>query len=1045
MYYYSDKIMKRLDEIATTVYSDSLPVHDFFVKKGSDASDATSSLDSGWRKAKDTDAWGGYAQYQWFRTSLKIPAEWKGKKVALYVATPGDISWKVSSEYSAYINGKFVGGLDVFHHEILLENSAKGSEKYELAMMAFSGYNTRKPTIECKLVTINKTVRDFYYNLKVAYEVTQYSNQPDCPEILEVMDIVNKTVCMIDFRVLGSPEYFASIKKANEFITNSIYKKMHSRSQISVSAIGHSHIDVAWLWRLKQTQDKAARTLGSVDRLMKEFPDFKFIQSQPQLYAYTKDLYPDLYERIKKHVKEGRIEPEGGMWVEADCNLISGESMIRQFLVGKRFFKDEFGIDDKILWLPDVFGYSAAMPQILQGCGIKYFMTTKISWNQFNRMPMDTFWLQGIDGSKVLTHFITTPIQQKDSKESHKLLPFHKTYNGVLCAETVSHNWNTYQQKEANSDLLMAFGYGDGGGGPTAEMLENGKRLADFPTVPKVKWVMPSEYFEKLEKQVKSKDLPTWVGELYLEFHRGTYTSIAKNKRYNRKSEFLYQNIEALSTIAEVLNGYTYPLQKLQDSWKVILLNQFHDIIPGSAISEVYIDSWAQYESLTKDGNKMQGDAVQNLVSKIPCSEESVVVFNPNSAFKDSLVTANFNKKVVGITDESGNVFPVQTLSDGNSVFFAKDVPQYGYKTFATLKSPTQVQSQLSVTKTKMENKFFSITLDEKGEITGIYDKRYKRNVMPKGTKANVLLSFEDKPINYNNWDIDIFYTEKCWPVNDVQKIFVKETGTVMGVLSIKRKYLQSTIEQDICIYNDIPRIDFKTVIDWKQQEILLKAAFPVDVNSTRATYEIQYGAVERNTHQNTSWDVAKFETCGHKWVDLSQNDWGVSLMNDCKYGHDIHGNTIRLTLLKSGIDPNPNADKDIHQFTYSLYPHDGTWVDAKTTNMAYELNNPMIAKLTGAHKGELPSNVSFASMDNDNIIISTVKKAEVENAYIVRMYECANTSAHGTITFGKNIESMVECNMIEEGGKNVAFNTNKAVLKFRPFEIKTLKITFKK
>ncbi|MBR1920119.1 MAG: alpha-mannosidase [Spirochaetales bacterium] len=1040
MYFYKEKLDLRIQEIGSAIYQERFPIHDFLVKEGNAKDLYKENLDDTWKASHDTDQWGGYAKYQWFRFTARIPDEWKGSKVALFLETPGDIAWKVAAEYTAYVDGHLAAGLDIFHKELPLVEKARRGTKYDIAILGFSGYNQRRPTITIQLVKVSQIARDYYYNLKMAYESSIWCDNSQSPEAVKLQELVNASINMVDFRLPKSKEFYDSLEKANEFLVANVYNKMHSKVDFTVSAIGHSHLDIAWLWRLQQSKEKSAHTFATQDRLMKQFPDFKFIQSQPQVYEYTKKYNAELYRAVKKRVAEGRIIPEGGMWVEADCNLISGESMIRQFLVGKKFFRDEFGVDNKILWLPDVFGYSAAMPQILLGCGIKYFMTTKISWNQFNNLPMDTFYLQGIDGSKVLTHFMTTPIYNDDSPS--KVLSFKKTYNGRLTPRVVANSWNTYHNKDINTDMLLAFGYGDGGGGPDDEMCENGERLKDMPGIPKVKWESPVLFFERLEKSVKGKNIPTWVGELYLEFHRGTYTSQAKNKRFNRKTEFLYQDVEALSSLAMLLGSYKYPASRLLEDWKVILLNQFHDIIPGSSIHEVYEDSKKQYLALAKSGVEMRDEAILQLASMVGTSKSGYIVFNPNAAFAGNLVRMNINKKFAALQDPMGNVCPVQKLSDGTTVFYAPALPSYGYQLFVPVDKPAR-KSSVSVSVRKLENRFFRIRLDEKGQLSEIYDKRYKRQVMPKGQKGNVLLSFEDKPMNYNAWDIDIYYPEKCYPIDDLEEITVKEEGPVMGVLHLRRRYLQSVIEQDIIIYDDIPRIDFRTTIDWKQSEIMVKAQFPTNVNSTRATYEIQLGALERNTHSNTSWDAAKFEVCAHKWADLSQNDWGVAIMNDCKYGHDIHGNVMRLTLLKSGIYPDATADQEMHYFTYSLYPHEGSWVDAGVTNAAYALNKDLPTSPVNAGEGVLPTSFSLFSMNNPNIIIETVKASEDGAGIVARLYECANTSAKGILTLGKAAKRVEEVNMIEENPVLVKEGAETLELEFRPYEIRTLKFTF--
>jgi alpha-mannosidase len=1038
MHFYKEKIAKRIEEIEISIYRREVPVTSFKVKEGKEPGLQDPDLnDSSWSNYTAGTPWGGYGKYQWFRTKLIVPKEFAGEQIAFRLDSPGDVLWKNSAEYTVYVNGKLNQGLDSFHHELILADKAKAGDIYHLAILGFNALADKKTVTVTKLVAIDRIAEDYYYNLKVAYDSTLLMDEKST-DYFAVVKLINDSVNLIDFRQFMSGEYYESLKTANDYLVNNLYKKMSSKSEIIIDAIGHTHIDVAWLWQLSHTREKSARSFSTAVKFMDRYPDYIFMQSQPQLYAYIKESYPELYEKIKKRVAEKRWQPEGGMWVEADCNLISGESMIRQFLVGKAFFKEEFNLDNKILWLPDVFGYSAAMPQILKKCGIDYFLTTKISWNQFNRLPVDTFYLKGIDGSRVLTHFMTTPELRADFIHG---LPYKKTYNGEMRPAAVVKSWEAYAQKDINNELIMAFGYGDGGGGPSKEFLETAKRLKSFPGLPRVRMQFPQEYFLNLGKRLKNKKVPEWVGELYLEYHRGTYTSMARNKKYNRKSEFLYLNIEAFSVMAELL-GASYPKEKLARNWKTILLNQFHDIIPGSSIGAVYEDSKQQYEVVLSEGKDLLDAAFRAVIKEIQSEGEAVAVFNPTSNCGSGLVNFEGNLKAGVLTSPGGNPVPVQRLKDGTSLFFAPQAVSWGYTLYKTA-GIAGGSSEINVGSDHLENRFFKIRLDKQGNISSIHDKQNKREVLAKGQRGNVLLSFEDKPINFNAWDIEAYYTEKMWEITDLSSIEVIENGPVCGSVRIKRKYLDSFITQDIIIYNDLDRIDFKTEIDWHEQEILLKAVFPVDINSSKATYEIQYGNIERNTHENTSWDVAKFEVCMHKWLDLSEGDYGVSLLNDCKYGCDVHGNTIRLTLLKSGINPNPDADKEVHHFTYSLYPHKGGWREGGTIEKAYGLNNPLVAKAIPSQKGKLSAEYSFVASDNRNVIIEAIKKAEKGDGYIIRAYESGNTHAETTLNFRDALKSAFECDMLETEEKALAVKNNGLKCKFTPFEIKTIKVLF--
>lgn len=1048
-HFFIEKTEKRLDEIKETIYRKEIPVTDYLVKEGKEPGMERLDCDeSGWKPFSTDELWGGYDRYQWFRTTLTIPEDWAGETVAFWLDTTTNIEWKRSSEYTVYIDGKLDQGLDFFHHELLLTERASGGESYQLAMMGFSGLYEDKSHTVSRLVVIDKKAEELYYDLKVAFDGLK-DLEPDTEDYIAVEEIINETLRKIDFRKPKSELYYRSLEAAETYIRQRLYEGMHSHSKAKINAIGHTHIDVAWLWQLSHTREKAGRSFSTACKLMDQYPDYKFFQSQPQLYDYTRKKYPELYARIKERVKEGRWEPEGGMWVEADCNLISGESMIRQFLVGKAFFKEEFGVNSRVLWLPDVFGYSAAMPQILKKCGIDYFMTTKISWNQFNNMPMDTFWFQGIDGTKVLTHFMTTPeLRKSNMQDEMQTLRFKKTYNGIMCAKAVHDSWKNYRNKDGNQELVMAFGWGDGGGGPTKEMLENAKRLKDFPGHPKSEIGFVRPYFERLEQTVKStKKIPTWVGELYLETHRGTYTSMARNKRMNRKAEFLYLNTETFSMF-DFLMGGTYPKEKLDESWKVILLNQFHDIIPGSSIEAVYKDSKAQYENLLADGKEMYRHALNGIAGRIQTKENGFAVFNPTSCVADNLVEVEYEGNLSAVKDSSGNMVPVQCVGENTYLFHADSVPSKGYKMYY----PAEINEEKSWAAVvseeggyRLETDYFRVFVDETGALTEVYDKKAGRQVLKDGERGNVLQAFEDKPVKFNAWDIDIYYPEKMWEVDQVTSMELVEKGEVRLVLRVNKKFLDSEISQDLILYRDVPRIDFATTIDWKEKEILLKAAFPVDVNASKATFEIQYGNLERATHRNTSWDEAKFEVCFHKWMDISETDYGVSLLNDSKYGCDVLDTTMRLTLLKSGIHPNPHADNEVHHFVYSIYPHQGSWREGGTVSMAYALNNGFQAVPVSASAGTLPEVFSMAAVDCPNVVIESIKRAEQDDSMIVRLYETDNARAEVTLSLFQEISGAFQCNMLEEEEKAVMFEGKSVQFAMKPFEIKTIKVKFAK
>ena len=734
------------------------------------------------------------------------------------------------------------------------------------------------------------------------------------------------------------------------------------------------------------------------------------------------------------------------MFVEADCNIASGEALVRQFVHGQRFFKEEFGVDNEILWLPDVFGYSAALPQILQKCGIPYFMTTKISWNEFNKMPYDTFEWEGIDGSRVLTHFVPTRDYNKAAVEGGTETEHFTTYNGYINPSQMKGAWARYSQKYLNEEVLCSFGFGDGGGGPTKDMLENQRRLAKgLPGMPRTKMSTAKEFFHVLDKHVTDKKyLPTWVGELYLEYHRGTYTSMARNKKFNRKAEFAYQNEEMYAMLDAQTAGGAYPEKELHEGWEVILRNQFHDILPGSSIKEVYDDSKAEYEGIFAENKALTDATLAHIAAGVKAPKHSLVVYNPNSAAAYDLVTFTVPEGMGEPAVYDGETkLAVQKTADGTYVFFAAGVPGKGYKTYIVKEEAADTTPSMEVSTEVMENEYFKVEYNEKGQFAKIYDKKADRDILKPGKAGNVIVSYEDRPHNYDAWDVNNYYTEKSWDIDQVSAMEVVENGPVRACVKVERKYLDSTITQFIYLYHDIPRIDIKNVIDWKEHQIFVKDYFPIDVHTNEATFDIQYGNVKRDTHDNTSWDFAKFEVCHHKWMDVSEDGYGVSMLNDCKYGVGVRNGVIGMSMLKSAIHPNPEADKELHEFTYSIYPHQGGWREAGTVKQAYQINNPLTYSWKENEGGTLAPEYSLVSSDKDNAVIEVVKKAEDSDAVIVRLYECYNRRTPVTLIFGKELTSVVECNMMEEGADPVEFTGNQATFEMKPYEIKTLKVTF--
>ncbi len=969
---------------------------------------------------QNTDFHGIPGSHYWFRTTATVPQSFHGKSVWMKIRTQIE-EWDdgKNPQFLVFINNEVVQGADMNHRDIWLRPEAVGGEELKIDIQAYTGTLHREFRFLVELYVRDEDINRFYYDLLIPLQAFPRMGE-DSKVRMDIQTVLNDAINLIDMRLPYSPKFYQTLAQAQAYLDENLYTKLAGHDDVVATCIGHTHIDVAWWWTVAQTREKVVRSFATVLKLMEEFPSYKFMSSQPVLYYFLKQRYPEMYEKIKARVAEGRWETEGGMWLEADCNLTSGESLVRQFLHGKRFFREEFDQDNKILWLPDVFGYSGALPQIMKKSGIDYFMTTKLAWNQINRIPNDTFIWRGIDGSEVLTHLITTTGENQDPKES-----FFTTYNGMLHPGSIMGGWERYQNKEINNDILISYGYGDGGGGPTRNMLETSVRMEKGVVgIPKVRQETARTYFDELSERVKdNRRLEVWEGEFYFEYHRGTYTSMARNKKGNRQSEHLLMDLELLG----VLNK-DYPHETDTRLWRdIVLLNQFHDILPGSSIAEVYDVTKAEYDALA---DEVKAEIAKRLTA-LAGEGEAVTVFNTLGITRDDVVRLG-DVKAAALRDADGTVYPVQQTESG-AVAYIKGIPSKGFKAL-TVVDAEAASPFVRSDDYHLETPYYSIALDATGAFTSIFDKENDREVLKPGKVARIRC-YEDKPIYYDNWDIDMFYTEKSWDVDELKSIRWINDGPVCTTLELTFDCCGSEILQKVHFYADTRRIDFETKVDWKLHQHLLKAEFPVDIHADEATFEVQFGNVKRKTHTNTSWDKARFESCAQKWMDFSEGHYGVSLLNDCKYGHSVNDGTIGLTLLKSGVEPNPNADVEIHEFTYSLLPHAESWQEAGTVAEAYKLNQPAYA-VSGGESGKA---VSFASVNKRNVILETVKAAENGEGTVLRLYECENARTKVTLTVPADTKSAYLTNLLEEIESELPVENGKVTFTIKPYEIITV------
>ena len=1035
MFLRENKLEARINEIKELRYRDRYSL-EFLLKKEDKSGEVNPEVPSnfeGWDKMEVGEHWKGRDLYLWLHKKVSIPKEWAGRNVlGLFDYGMTGAGNNSGFESLLYINGKPYQGVDSNHKEVFFKEDLIQNDM-DLTFRLWSGLegggqpqDQEHVIKQAEIAWLDDKADDLYYMSDMILQTIKILDEYD-PIKGKLTVALDNAYKLIDWREPGSEDFYASVHEADDYLNEQI-DSMDKNALVHVKCIGHTHIDVAWLWRLKHTREKCARSFSTVLRLMEQYPDYIFLQTQPQLYEYIKEDFPEIYEVIKEKIKDGQWEADGGMWVEADCNLTSGESLTRQILLGSKFIKDEFDKDVEYLWLPDVFGYSWALPQILKKSGIDMFMTTKISWNQYNRMPHDTFKWKGIDGSEIITHFITTPEPWSEPGS------WFYTYNGKLLPQMAKGVWDAYSEKDLTDELLISYGYGDGGGGVNRDMLESRRRMDKIPGLPSVKPSTAGEYFAKLKEKVENTDqyVHTWDGELYLEYHRGTYTSQAYVKKMNRHLEFLYRDTEWLTAMGAMLeNDLSQAKQEeLTEGWKIILCNQFHDIIPGSSIKEVYDDCRVDYNKALDIAHKVKAESLGKWINQ----EDNVYTIINSSNWKKDEIVEVVNTAEGSWLDKDGNKLEA-TKDRAIWSVEVKNVPAMGHTTITFEEGKSvEEKSVFKVDGKVMETPFYKVEFNDIGQFTSIWDKEYKREVLAENERANVLQMFEDKPLAHEAWDIDMFYQEKMREIDNLETFEVIENTNLKLVVRLGWKYGKSTVKQDVVFYAKDRRIDFKTWVDWRERKQLMKVAFPVDIRATYATYDVQYGNVRRANHWNTSWDWAKFETVAQKWVDLSERNYGVALLNDCKYGHDIKDNVIRLTLLKAAMHPDIEQDQGEHEFTYSLLPHAGDFVDADVVPKAWALNQPLdvVGGSAASKEG------SFIEIDNDYVELDAVKKSEDGKYIVLRIHEYTGSKQDVNIKINHEIAGWMESDLMERPIEDLR-EEQVISLHVKPYEIKTV------
>lgn len=969
------------------------------------------------------DRWGKKWEYGWFFTTITIPENLKGQQVVFKTEL---------GEGLVFLNHQAYGSLDREHDMITLTECAKGGEILEVAMEIYAGHagldgicHTTN-VLPCSTAVIpeehlqefaedteQKTVRageigvflelvfQFWMDMRTLYELRGHFDHTSWRQAQ--LDKCLQQVCdMVDVEA-ELPEFIAMTKKARNVMKPQLACKNGS-SAPTMYAVGNSHLDLEWMWTKEETRRKAARTLSNQIRLLEKYDDYLYMHSQPWLLEIVKMEYPSLYEEIKEWIGKGRIIVEGGMWVEADTNLPTGESLIRQFLFGKRFLKEEFDVESEILWLPDVFGLSGVLPQLMKGCNVKYLLHAKLpfQYDGGDAFPYNTFVWKGMDGTEVLTHV------------THD-------YASGSSPDCVFDKWNQNAERADVPAKLFLYGHGDGGGGATRIHQEFIQREKDLEGMPKVKMASPKEFFHFVEENCEVHD--RYCGELYYAAHRGTYTSQAKTKRLGRKSEAALREAEMWSALS---GGSVSIVQELKPLWQEVLFNHFHDVIPGSSMTEVYTRAEESFAKVIAEAEQITARACTDMTEQTP---DTMTVFHSLSWKRKELVALpdGYSRAY----DSEGRDLVTQTAC--GRTWAMLDAPSCGANSYRLQKGEA-IEEPLQDKGWYLENNLICARFDEQGELVSVTEKKTGMEYLK--DRSNCFRIYQDAPTFFDAWDIDSFYEKlEVTKVSDVC-IEVESRGVLFSSLLIRKRINHSEIRQRVMLRWDSRRIDFETEVDWQETHRLLKVDFVTSIHTDELLSEVQFGHVKRPTHRNRQHDADRFEVWQHKWSALAEANRGVAILNDCKYGISAEGGKMSLTLLKSAAAPALHADKGTHRFTYSMMPYIGTFFESDVIREAYELNMPVHTVMGSVTTG------SLLEVSEGNIILETVKYAEDESGdMILRLYESQNNQTNCKLRFGFDVKGVYITDMLENNICQKEVCNGEVSLQLKAFEILTLRL----
>lgn len=979
--------------------------------------------------------WGKIWEYCWFKGSITLPEHAKGKRIVMDLKPDG--------ESTLFVNGKSFGTyraswVDEPHHYVednVLSFCAEGGERFDLLMETYAGHyfpdaagggcatgpvlpgayedpaveGKRRVLGKCTYGIWNEDAYQLYMDVDTLHRLFTTLDETSL-RAAKIARALEQFTLIVDFEQPKEGR-IRSYQEAREALRPVMEAKNGSSAPVFY-AIGNAHLDLAWLWPMAETYRKTERTFAAQLRLIEEYPEYKFIQSQPASYEMCKEHYPELFARIKEAIKGGQWIADGAMWVEPDTNMASGEALIRQLVHGKRYYKEEFDVDSRVLWLPDTFGYTAALPQILKGCGVDYLVTQKIFWsyNEGDQFPYHYFTWQGMDGSQVVSFLPTSYTYHTDPVEANRV-------------------WKNRTQLQDLDAFLLPYGYGDGGGGPARDYVEYAKRQEDLEGSVKVKMAGPMEFFEDMEE--KGGPVNTYVGELYFSAHRGTYTSQAAVKKNNRRSELALREMELWSCLA-MDHGFAYDLDRADALWKQLLLHQFHDILPGSSIGRVYEEARKAHQGILDGAQDMQTQALAVLADQT--AQDVVTVWNSLSFARKALVELPdvFAK---GAQTPEGDAVPVQ-MTEGQ-VKALVSIPSCGAVSLVPVEASDAQAAMVSVEEVKdgylLENRQVKAVVNHKGELISFVLKESGREFAAE--PMNRFHLYKDVPRLFDAWDIDSNYIEQ--EVEALRDVSVEVIGNGLeGVLKVSGKISESSFVQYIRLAADSRRVEFETEVDWKELHRLLKVAFPVDVYTENGLNEMQFGYVERPAHRSRLYDKDRFEVCNHKYSALCDGAHGAAVLNDCKYGISMNDNALELTLLRASATPEMRADNEVHSFTYAFTAWEGNFADCDVVRQGYELNvKPSVTP-------GLVESFSAVSIDKENVILDTMKPAEDGSKdVILRLYEAKKAAVQTEVNLHFTARKAYLCDMLENIKEELPVEDGKISLPFRAFEVKTVRV----